>query len=127
MSEKKCCSPNDPHKSSSHIKKINFSNNEKIKHGEMILIDQEKFLMGTNYEKAFSEDGEGPLREITLSKFYIDQYPVTNLDFEKFCTSTGYTTEAEKFGWSFVFYQLISEKTKKMYLNQFTMLHGGGR
>ena len=26
---------------------------------------------------------------------------------------TGYKTEAEKFGWSFVFYQLVSEKTKK--------------
>lgn len=113
MSEKKCCSPNDPHKSSSDISEINFLSKQEIKLGEMILIDQEKFLMGTNYKKAFSSDGEGPLREVTISKFYIDQYPVTNQDFEKFCISTGYTTEAEKFGWSFVFYQLLSEKTKK--------------
>ncbi|MBA31372.1 MAG: serine/threonine protein phosphatase [Chloroflexi bacterium] len=113
MSEKKCCSPNDISKNNRSIKQINFFQKQKHNSEKMILIDQGNFLMGTDYEKAFSFDGEGPIREIKVSKFYMDQYPVTNLDFEKFCASTGYITEAEKFGWSFVFYQLVSEKTKK--------------
>ena len=38
MSEKKCCSPNHPHKSSSDISEINFLSKQEIKLGEMILM-----------------------------------------------------------------------------------------
>lgn len=65
------------------------------------------FLMGTDYAEAFPDDGEGPVRAITLSSFRIDRYPVTNAVFSRFIEETGYRTEAEHFGWSFVFWAHI--------------------
>ncbi len=62
------------------------------------------FLMGTNYKEAFPHDGEGPVRQVDLSPFAVDRYPVSNFRFSHFTNETGYTTEAERFGWSFVFY-----------------------
>lgn len=63
--------------------------------------------MGTDYEEAFPDDGEGPVREVTLASFWIDKYPVTNELFSRFVTETGYVTDAERFGWSFVFWSHI--------------------
>jgi formylglycine-generating enzyme required for sulfatase activity len=60
--------------------------------------------MGTGYAHAFPADGEGPVRPVTLSPFTIDTYPVTNRDFAAFVDATGYRTESEIFGWSFVFW-----------------------
>jgi formylglycine-generating enzyme len=62
------------------------------------------FLMGTDYPFGFPADGEGPVRDIELLPFRIDPCPVTNLQFEKFAQATGYRTDAERFGWSFVFW-----------------------
>jgi len=69
----------------------------------MVRLDGGTFLMGTNVEEGFPQDGEGPAREVTLDAFYIDEYPVTNEQMEEFVRATGYRTEAERFGWSFVF------------------------
>ncbi len=68
------------------------------------------FLMGSDDEEGFPEDGEGPVREITLHPFYIDETTVTNREFSHFVKDTGYVTDAEKYGWSFVFYALLSEE-----------------
>ncbi|HEU4635622.1 MAG TPA: formylglycine-generating enzyme family protein [Edaphobacter sp.] len=65
------------------------------------------FLMGTDYEDAFPGDGEGPIREVTVAPFLMDRYPVTNEYFQKFVDATSYKTEAEVFGWSFVFWSHI--------------------
>jgi formylglycine-generating enzyme len=68
------------------------------------------FLMGTDYEGAFPDDGEGPVREVTLDPFWIDRAPVTNALFSKFVEETNYRTEAERFGWSFVFWSHLPQK-----------------
>ncbi len=49
-------------------------------------------------------DGEGPLRAKTVKPFRLMKTAVSNEQFEKFVEQTGYVTEAEQFGWSFVFY-----------------------
>lgn len=54
-------------------------------------------------------DGEAPLREVMVGAFAIDPYAVTNDWFGQFVGETGYVTEAEQFGWSFVFYTLLPE------------------
>ncbi len=46
---------------------------------------------------------------MTLAPFQIDAFPVTNQDFAAFVDATGYLTEAERFGWSFVFWSHIPE------------------
>jgi formylglycine-generating enzyme required for sulfatase activity len=73
----------------------------------MLSLSGGTFLMGTDYADSFPDDGEGPVREVTVAPFLIDKYPVTNQLFEQFIRSTGYRTEAETFGWSFVFWSHI--------------------
>lgn len=63
--------------------------------------------MGTEDNEGFPEDGEGPIREVRVDPFYIDATTVTNQQFRAFVQATGYTTEAERFGWSFVFYHFV--------------------
>ncbi|WP_108662184.1 formylglycine-generating enzyme family protein [Acuticoccus kandeliae] len=48
-------------------------------------------------------DGEGPPRTVTIAPFAIDPFAVSNADFAHFQRATGYVTEAETYGWSFVF------------------------
>lgn len=63
--------------------------------------------MGTDYPDGFPADGEGPVRAVTLSPFALDRTSVTNRMFREFIEATGYRTEAEHFGWSFVFWSHI--------------------
>lgn len=84
----------------------------------MVLIPGGEFLMGTDDREGFPADGEGPVREITLKPFYIDPCAVTNAEFKQFVDETGYKTEAESFGWSFVFHLFISEETAATVQNK---------
>jgi formylglycine-generating enzyme required for sulfatase activity len=79
----------------------------------MIRLEGGTFLMGTKSREGFKADGEGPVREVQVNPFLMDQKTVTNREFVQFVRETNYTTEAEKFGWSFVFYQFLSEKLLK--------------
>lgn len=49
------------------------------------------------------DDGEGPVLRTRLRAYAIDPHAVTNSWFTAFVVATGYTTEAERFGTSFVF------------------------
>jgi formylglycine-generating enzyme len=73
----------------------------------MIRLDGGRFLMGTESHEAFPADGEGPVREVTVDGFYMDARPVSNEQFGEFVRATGYETESERFGWSFVFHTHI--------------------
>lgn len=68
------------------------------------------FRMGTDYRYAFPLDGEGPIRAVSISPFSIDTYPVTNADFSEFVDKTGYVTDSERYGWSFVFWGHIPKE-----------------
>uniref|UniRef100_A0A3Q3R4D7 Sulfatase-modifying factor enzyme-like domain-containing protein n=1 Tax=Monopterus albus TaxID=43700 RepID=A0A3Q3R4D7_MONAL len=69
-----------------------------------------KMLMGTN--AADGRDGESPTKEVEVGPFKIDKYPVTNADFRDFVRAQKYKTEAETFGWSFVFKDFVAEELK---------------
>ncbi|WP_028547631.1 formylglycine-generating enzyme family protein [Paenibacillus sp. UNC451MF] len=77
----------------------------------MIYLAGGTFLMGTDDQEGFPQDGEGPVRSVTVAPFYVDPYTVTNAEFARFVEETGYKTEAETFGWSFVFHLFVSEQT----------------
>ncbi|XP_039693889.1 formylglycine-generating enzyme isoform X6 [Pteropus medius] len=79
--------------------------------GKMVLIPAGVFTMGTD-DPQIKPDGEAPARRVTMDAFYMDAYEVSNAEFEKFVNSTGYLTEAEKFGDSFVFEGMLSEQVK---------------
>ncbi|MBS4206897.1 formylglycine-generating enzyme family protein [Bacillus sp. FJAT-50079] len=76
----------------------------------MVMIEGGEFLMGTNDADRNPADGEGPIRKVKVRPFLMDRYTVTNEKFSRFVDETGYKTDAEKYGWSFVFYKLLSEK-----------------
>ncbi|XP_014385236.1 PREDICTED: sulfatase-modifying factor 1 isoform X3 [Myotis brandtii] len=77
----------------------------------MVSIPAGVFTMGTD-DPQIKQDGEAPARRVTVDAFYMDAYEVSNADFERFVNATGYLTEAEKFGDSFVFEGLLSEQVK---------------
>ena len=79
----------------------------------MIKIAGGQFLMGADHPRGFPLDGEGPVREVGVDPFYIDATTVTNARFAEFIDATGYETEAERFGWTFVFHDFISEETAR--------------
>ena len=62
--------------------------------------------VGTN-SPIIKIDGEGPLRKSRIKPFWIDESTVTNQRFQQFVEQTGYITEAEKIGNSFVFQALL--------------------
>jgi sulfatase modifying factor 1 len=70
------------------------------------------FTMGSN-DTRFPDDGEGPVRQVTVSEFAIACFAVSNLQFGDFVRATGYVTDAERYGWSFVFAAFLSEQTRR--------------
>lgn len=76
----------------------------------MVLLDAGAFLMGTEDAIGYPDDGEGPVREITLDPFWIGEHAVTNAEFAPFVEESAYVTEAERFGWSFVFAGLLPDE-----------------
>jgi sulfatase modifying factor 1 len=80
----------------------------------MVRLEGGPFLMGTEDADAVQRDGEGPIRECRVDPFYVDRHTVTNIQFQEFIQASGYVTEGERFGWSFVFYPPASEKTRDL-------------
>lgn len=60
--------------------------------------------MGSIAADVVASDGEGPVRDVQVDAFRIESTTVTNARFEHFVAETGYVTDAERFGWSYVFH-----------------------
>ena len=101
-----CCVPSKRRAALLEFSSTVSANRIRAKNGSvegMIKLDGGRFLMGTETMEGFPADGEGPVREVTLDGFYLDTAPVTNEQFAEFARKTGYQTESDRFGWSFVF------------------------
>ncbi len=60
-------------------------------------------LIGT-HAQVIPDDGEAPQRTKAVKAFRMTETTVTNAAFARFVQDTGFVTEAERFGWSFVFH-----------------------
>jgi sulfatase modifying factor 1 len=110
----------DRHGSTIHaasgLKMIDVAPAEPIAHADsgstagMVHLDGGTFLMGTDSDERWEADGEGPVRPVSVRPFWIDTRTVSNTDFAAFVEATGYQTDAERFGWSFVFRVLLPKK-----------------
>lgn len=69
-------------------------------------------VMGDSSGDRNPGDGETPLHEVTLEAFEIDTTSVTNDDFARFVADTGYSTEAETWGFSAVFHLAVAAPTE---------------
>ena len=73
----------------------------------MVTLAGGSFAMGSDGADAYPADGEGPVHEVVLSPYRIARCAVTNRQFAAFVAATAYETDAERFGWSFVFAGLL--------------------
>ncbi|MYA59913.1 MAG: formylglycine-generating enzyme family protein [Chloroflexi bacterium] len=114
--DQSCCSPDrgdDPQDTTVHQPNLlsdrpqNRSNN-----GELVRLSGGEFRMGTD-NRRFPADGEGPIREVTVDAFFVSPMPVTIAEFDAFVSATGHVTDAERFGWSFVFKDFVSEEIER--------------
>lgn len=69
--------------------------------------------MGSEDPDTFPDDGEGPVREVWVRAFRIDSRQVTNSQFAAFIKDTGYRTDAERIGSSFVFHSLLDTADRR--------------
>lgn len=109
-----CCTPSKMGHSI-EFNRRDIKENKEILVEKMVRIPGRTFIMGSDDKDCFKEDGEGPARKVTISSFYIDATTVSNLEFERFITETGYITDAENYGWSFVFAGLLSDDILKAH------------
>jgi formylglycine-generating enzyme len=74
----------------------------------MVWLPGGTFTMGASNGNAHPEDGESA-RPAEVSAFRIDRCAVSNARFAEFVAATGHVTDAERFGWSFVFAGLLPD------------------
>ncbi len=65
-------------------------------------------LLGTS-RPIILPDAEGPVLKKRAKPFLMGKTAVTNAQFAEFVDATAYVTEAERFGWSFVFWLQVAE------------------
>ena len=78
----------------------------------MVRLPGGAFLMGHDGPDTCVDDGEGPVREVTLSPYWIDTTAVSNAAFARFVQATGHVTDAQREGWSFVFHALLHPRAQ---------------
>ncbi len=80
----------------------------------MVLVNGGSFLMGCKEDSTYKcNDDEKPLHKVTLNSFRISKYEVTVAQFRLFVEKTGYITEAENKGWSWVYNSKDEEWEKR--------------
>ena len=102
-----CCAPARPESNNPSVDATVQPRSRNKSTKGMVLIPGAEYLMGNQDGEGYPADGEGPVRRVRVDSFYIDVCTVTNAQFAQFVKSTGYKTEAETFGWSFVFHALV--------------------
>lgn len=103
-----CCAPSAPARGSLAVAEVTTTRPGSTE--GMVELAGGEFLMGNAGPLSYPEDGEGPVRRVRLDPFWIDACAVSNGDFARFVEETGHETEAERFGWSFVFAGLLPDK-----------------
>ena len=78
----------------------------------LVALDGGEFLMGCEDAEAYAADGEGPVRRVRVAPFAIDDTEVPNADWLLFVEHTHYVSDAERFGWSFVYELLLSDEVR---------------
>jgi len=101
---KSCCSISRKDNEEKKTTTLTIAKKESFSKENMVYLEGGEFHMGTNDSEGFPADGEGPVRKVKVDPFYIDKYAVSNKQFQQFVEETNYITEAEQFGWSYVFH-----------------------
>ncbi len=80
----------------------------------MRLIPGGTSVIGNEDDQANPLDGEGPVRSVAVSAFLMDSCAVSNEDFAVFAKATGYVTDAEHLGTSFVLQSMVTASNARI-------------
>jgi sulfatase modifying factor 1 len=69
---------------------------------DFVLVTAGSFDMGCNLKQRACENDDLPVHRVTLAAYYIGKYEVTIKQFQLFIEKSGYLTDADKKGWSWV-------------------------
>ncbi len=106
VSPSPCCVPSQARLRQIEISEAWNSSRPRVTSGStagMVKLDGGSFSMGSESRDTLPEDGEGPVRRVVIDPLFAALHPVTNQQFAEFVHATAYRTEAERFGWTFVF------------------------
>ncbi len=109
-----CCAPNDDSRgpdsgAAAAAGAKSSADGAALVAADLVELEGGEFTMGTDGGYGYPVDGEGPAHEVVLSPFAISRYAVANEQFAAFVAATGYRTEAERFGSSFVFFRFLPD------------------
>ena len=76
----------------------------------LVAIPGGRLRMGDESDWSYPGDGEGPVHDVRLPAFRMGRYAVTNRQFGEFVDDAGWTTDAERYTWSFVFGGLLPDE-----------------
>ncbi|GAA2380189.1 formylglycine-generating enzyme family protein [Dactylosporangium salmoneum] len=79
---------------------------------DAVTVSGGRYLVGGDDPDANPGDGEGPARAVTVSGYGIGRFTVTNRQFAAFVKATGHVTDAERYGWSYVFWSLVPPEAR---------------
>lgn len=113
MEGKSCCAPSRAPREGGSAEEVTVRSPDAGSGDGMVELGGGTFLMGAEGPEIWPTDGEGPVREVAVKPFRIDRTAVTNEDFAAFVAATAYVTEAERYGWSFVFHKQIPKQHRK--------------
>ena len=103
-----CCGapPRKTYRTQPPVHPVTFAAASEVSRSGIVDIPGGQGHLGTNSPE-LPIDGEAPLRTKSIKPFRIDATAVTNARFREFVEDTGYRTEAETLGDSFVFEALL--------------------
>jgi formylglycine-generating enzyme required for sulfatase activity len=77
--------------------------------GQMLAIPAGFYRLGGEGPQCNVGDREGPVHEVWVDEFLMDACAVSNAQFARFVSATGYRSDAERLGESFVFAGLLGQ------------------
>lgn len=78
----------------------------------IVAVPEGTAMIGTK-SPVIPDDGESPLRRKKLRALNMTATTITNASFARFVAETGFVTEAEHFGWSFVFHSDVPNSIRE--------------
>ena len=105
MTKNNCCTPSANH--DAQVPENPVSAATEAPQIDVVTIPGGKGMIGTDFP-VIAEDEESPCRTKSIKPFHMMRTTVTNAMFAAFVADTGYVTDAEQFGWSFVFFSDVS-------------------
>jgi formylglycine-generating enzyme len=96
-----CCAPARPARPS--VRPLSVPGGSAAGGSGTVALPGGEFLMGAEDADGFPADGEGPVRAVRVAPFLVDACAVSNDEYAAFVADTGYVTDAERLGWSYVF------------------------